>query len=333
MLAGVARTGDRGLECELAWHPRANPRPLRISSDFYFDRVVTGFASVAATSGTFALPARSERGTHRVFVWDDENGILLAASGESVFNNTIAINLQSRDPEPRVFSSHDPDGALTERRIAVLAPALKSLIGSSESDDTAGATRRRIYREEAERLNAERRFVQYMPQNGDAAAERAKGLDDLKRLINWHGQNGAWLWDPFVTADDVLETLFYCKFGGADLRALTAAQTHSENDASKTEFVVRERAVMEARKGNCHGLRLEFRARVGNPGWAFHDRFLIFPRADEGAVAWSLGTSVNSFGKVHHILQRVDDGQLIADAFSELWAQLGQPEQLIWKTP
>jgi hypothetical protein len=61
---------------------------------------------------------------------------------------------------------------------------------------------------------------------------------------------------------------------------------------------------------------------------------LIFPAtADRGALAWSLGTSVNSLGKQHHILQQVDDGQRIMDAFLDLWDRLNGPEHLIWKTP
>lgn len=59
----------------------------------------------------------------------------------------------------------------------------------------------------------------------------------------------------------------------------------------------------------------------------------FFPKADEAALAWSLGTSVNSLGTEHHILQKVDDGQLVADAFVDLWEQLNKPEHLIWKKP
>lgn len=68
-------------------------------------------------------------------------------------------------------------------------------------------------------------------------------------------------------------------------------------------------------------------------GWSFHDRFLIFPGSETGALAWSLGTSVSRLGMQHHILQRVDDGQLVADAFNELWNSLQGVENLVWKTP
>jgi hypothetical protein len=98
-------------------------------------------------------------------------------------------------------------------------------------------------------------------------------------------------------------------------------------------FAEKQRETFASTKSNLHGLRLEYRIKTGPAGWAFHDRFLIFPKIDSGALAWSLGTSLNSLGKRHHILQQVDDGQLVMDAFDELWQELNEPEHLIWKTP
>ena len=86
-------------------------------------------------------------------------------------------------------------------------------------------------------------------------------------------------------------------------------------------------------KGNFYGLQLEFRIREGGAGWGFHDRFIIFPRAQGQALAWSLGTSINSFGNEHHILQKVAHGEPIAQAFKDLWEQLEETRYLIWKTP
>ncbi len=102
----------------------------------------------------------------------------------------------------------------------------------------------------------------------------------------------------------------------------------------KLNFVDKQRAELENLQCNWHGLCLEYRIKRGAAGWEFHDRFLIFPKNDDrGALAWSLGTSINMLGFAHHILQRVDDGQLVVDAFLELWDQLDNPEYLIWKKP
>ena len=101
----------------------------------------------------------------------------------------------------------------------------------------------------------------------------------------------------------------------------------------RASFAERQRTVFKTAQNNMKGLRLEYRVKTGTAGWNFHDRFLIFPKTDSGALAWSLGSSINSLGKRHHILQRVDDGQLVKDAFIELWDQLDKPEHLVWKNP
>ena len=101
----------------------------------------------------------------------------------------------------------------------------------------------------------------------------------------------------------------------------------------KQKWIEYQRNALNAIDSNWLGLRLEYRVKHGPAGFGFHDRFLIFPRTGEDALAWSLGTSVNGIGMEHHILQRVDNGQLIRDAFLELWEQLDQPEHLIWKKP
>ena len=46
---------------------------------------------------------------------------------------------------------------------------------------------------------------------------------------------------------------------------------------------------------------------------------------------WSLGSSVNSLGKKHHIIQCVEHPQMIVDTFEVLWDELSDPECLVWK--
>ena len=329
----IAHSADDRIVGEIAWHPAVPPRAVRVTCEFEFDNTVRGYGSVETQQGQFQLPARSDRGLHRYSVWDLANEILLAASGEQVFTSTIALTLQPISPEPRTFKIPDDDGNLHDHRVRVIGQSLQSIIGRSDSDDTGGATRRRMYNDEVARLKRERRFVQYKPNPQSAGTVREEALADLRYLINTHGRIGCWLWDPFLDADDLLQTLFHCEFSNAEMRALTAAQTHEENAGSKAQFISMQRARLEQAKGNCHGLQLEYRARTGSAGWRFHDRFLIFPRQGEAALTWSLGTSVNGFGKAHHILQQASDGQLIADAFVELWNELAAPGQLIWKVP
>ena len=67
---------------------------------------------------------------------------------------------------------------------------------------------------------------------------------------------------------------------------------------------------------------------------SFHDRFLIFPENPqklEKARVYSLGISVNGFGKSYHILQEISTPKKIVTLFEDLWSKLEDEEYLIWK--
>lgn len=115
------------------------------------------------------------------------------------------------------------------------------------------------------------------------------------------------------------------------MRALTALKTLSGSISAKATLRADYAAVFQNLRSNFNGLKIEFRSSDGNKGWDFHDRFIIFPDLENGARAWSLGTSVNGLGNAHHILQEADNGQLIHDAFLELWDAVDQTTNLIWK--
>lgn len=184
--------------------------------------------------------------------------------------------------------------------------------------------------------------MQYRPKAG-SYDERKRALADLRFLIENHGGGGVDLWDLFLTADDLLQTLFWCPHANVRLRGLTDGRDPPSSAAPanpcaagtwtpKPPFSDRQRATLARNAGNLEGLRLEYRTRRGPEGWAFHDRFLIFPAGRDGPSAWSLGTSINSLGMVHHILQRVSNAPLVAGAFEDLWRALSKPSHLIWKS-
>ena len=326
-----------------------------------YDDAIPAFNAVNVEQAETLLPMHDGHGLHRGVLWDDANRILLAATGDMSFISTIVLNLHVIDPEPRVFNVPDGKGGEKTIRFGLTPEPIKNVVGEPPSNPAGDWTQKRMYREETDRLAAERRFVQYKPEPGQQSVERERALDDVRFLINRHGEEGVWLWDPYLTAEDVIDTLFYCRLFGADLRALTEGHIPPGEDGSaqprqsccdrlralmpflfapgvaepsaSEKFAAKQRATLQGIKSNLLGLHLGYRIRTGSAGWGFHDRFLIFPAADRAAQAWSLGTSVNGLGKQHHILQRVDDGQRIRDAFVELWDKLDQPEHLIWKTP
>jgi hypothetical protein len=324
----------------VAWNPKASPRSLRATCALDFDDAISGFNSRMVEDDLTLLPMQDGPGLHRAVLWDDENRVLLAASGAMSFIRSVALNLHVMDPEPRIFSVPDGTGGKTDFRVALMPHPIKNIVGDT-SPNPAGEWRQfRMYREETIRLAEQRRFVQYRPISGQQPAMHERAIADLRFLINRHGAEGAWLWDPYLSAMDVIKTLFHCCYDGSDLRALSGGETPPPETAPADEpvsppvsFTAEQRAVFDRIDSNWRGLCLQFRVRVGSTGWPFHDRFLIFPAADRGAQAWSLGTSVNALGKQHHILQRVDDGQRIRDAFEDLWNLLDKPEHLVWRTP
>ncbi|OCI99146.1 hypothetical protein A6U85_31870 [Agrobacterium sp. 13-626] len=324
---------DGNFILETGWHPHALQRPLRASIELEFDDLLTGYRATPVEGEQTVLEVPPGPGSHRGILWDEVNSIVLAATGPSAFFRGFEMNMRPIAPEPRIFQLPDERGLPKRQRIAVYH-TVKNLVGARETDGNEGWTERRIYQNETSQLVRERRFVQYLPQAGMQNAEHEKALDDIRNLIGLYGDDGAWLWDPYLSAMDILKILFFSPHIGSDLRGLTAKrEPPCQDEPGSFDFAQKQRDVFADAKSNLYGLRLEFRARSGPAGWDFHDRFLIFPRKGRGALAWSLGTSINSIGKAHHILQRVDDGQLVMDAFNALWSALDRPEQLVWKVP
>ncbi len=359
LIAEFRRSSQPGyFHVEVAWHPRATPRALRANCEIVFDGLMSAYTSVEMTGIGADLHMRHTLNSHRGLLWDDTNNVLVAATSLSAFIGAISFQTHVVTSEPRVFSVPGPDGQLRTERIGILGGTGPTTIGELTGDGNGGWTDRRLYTDEVALLTTQRRFVQYGPQNAPAAVEHARALADIRTLINEHNENGVWLWDPYLCADDILKTLFYCSHYGADLRALTAGKAAPVEKPkplqkplgfwghlldtfrkpkpiplSAPSWVEQQKNRLEVAKGNRNGLRLEFRIKKGQEGWAFHDRFLIFPRHAGGALAWSLGASVNNLGGQHHILQKVADGQMVMDAFSVLWNALDKPDHVVWKTP
>lgn len=366
----------------VAWHPEAIPRSLRIAAEIWNDSTMYSFDSKMASTGEAKLRLNSPGGGARTHIWDDENRVLLQASTPVTFITSMSFSMSVANAEttirPRQFLLTDSGGARAMQSLVLVKPREEErLIGSRPDEPREPWVAHRLFGESVVSLRARKEFVQYgiddyrhregaKPAATEVESEsdqtdpiqlsrkferRMEALDDLRWLMTEHGHEGVWLWDPYLGAEDVLRTLFFCPHEGVPLRALTAAKIPPSNEQKKAagealtdqerrrqarEKIERDKVDqanhLDAAKGNCHGLNLEFRMRRGGAGWGFHDRFIIFPRAQGSALAWSLGTSINSFGEEHHILQKVSHGEPIAQAFRELWGQLEGADYLIWRT-
>ncbi|RYZ92506.1 MAG: hypothetical protein EOP06_04095, partial [Proteobacteria bacterium] len=373
----------------VSWHPDVQPRTVHIAAEIWQDSTVTNFDSAEILTGEAKLHLNSPGGGARTHIWDKENSILLSATPPVSFFTSAFFSISTDIPEinttNREFFLPGSGEGLIEKSLKLIERATpQQVIGSTHDVPREPWVSQRVFSESVLLLKARKEFVQYgidelevqettkleTTSNSNAVDEdvetenttpeaqsrklmrRMVALEDLHWLMEQHGEEGVWLWDPFLNADDVLRTLFFCRYNNVALRALTAGKTSPgveqkleiQQEMSQREIrrLAREREDkqkrdqadrLEGAKGNCLGLHLEFRIRVGNAGWGFHDRFIIFPRAQGSALAWSLGTSINSFGDEHHILQKVSHGEPIAQAFNDLWEQLKGPRYVIWKTP
>lgn len=194
---------------------------------------------------------------------------------------------------------------------------------------------KRKYDRRLEDLEKTLSFSQYSDSR-EKADENLRALKDIRTLINRDSRvERICLWDPYLSADDLLNTLFYAEIYGIQMQAISS--THSarlEKELTQCELDYDKWKTKQFEKLNSSdliGINLEFRCQHGEFGYKFHDRFLIVCYREKRCQVWSLGKSINAIGKGHHILQLVEHSEYILDAFDSLWTQLSDESCIVWK--
>lgn len=319
----------KSIECKIAWHPNIQPRELMVcgsqeDDDFNKDDFHITLCSKGSMSGTIPF---KHKGAYRITIWDIDNELILNSSPPSSFIRSFGFSSNIMESEQRVIYHNDGSSSI----VPVITHSDTKTVGDKQSRSTDWS-KVRIYENNRGKLRESLEFVQYNPKGKNKKIEHEKALLDIRSLINKYGKNGVYLWDPYLSPNDIIKTLFYSKFSNSTLRAISFLKepptekkdnVNSTFDKYKLEF---ESYAPEMTMG----INLQFRSPRKNNGWNFHDRFLIFPDFNKLPMAWSLGTSVNSFGQEHHILQKCSDARLILDAFNELWADIEKDECLVW---
>lgn len=150
-----------------------------------------------------------------------------------------------------------------------------------------------------------------------------------------------WLVDPYLSADDILRTVVYCGKHGICIKCLTHIASINGNRETRTEATENE-SLFEATVSKYNGilkkalnkqkdLKLEYRTVAGMTGIPFHDRYLILKYGLNKSRAWSLGISVNSLGKSHHIIQIVQSPMDVIETIDAIWNQSLGEGCLIYK--
>ena len=151
-----------------------------------------------------------------------------------------------------------------------------------------------------------------------------------------------WLVDPYLSADDILKTVVYCGKYGISIKCLThiaaingyretRTETTTEGESLFETTVSRYNGILKNALGKQTDLKLEYRTVAGMTGISFHDRYLILKCGLNKSRAWSLGISVNSLGKSHHIIQIVQSPMDVIDTIDTIWNQSLREECLIFK--
>ncbi|GAB2521380.1 VPA1262 family N-terminal domain-containing protein [Lysobacter humi (ex Lee et al. 2017)] len=365
LVTKVRGTVDGDCVLRSAWRHAIQARPIRATAEVADADGISGYSSMLLATPECTLELNAPSGSVRYTLWDDANQVILGASPPTTFIRSIVGRFSLSGPNNvRTFQRNSGGPTHT---VQLSEQVSENVLARASGDPQhAWRTKRRLTATHA-KLTATREFVQY---GAGAAADTERALSDIRALITLHGEGGAWLWDPYLRGQDLLDTLFYCPYSDVELRALTAAaepvcvdcknrrkllgkpgwtpcsrpecqelagpyEADDEKAARTRRDAYRTRQIddLDGCKGNLCGLNLEYRMSTGPGTWAFHDRFLIFPDAGGAPLAWSLGTSVNSVGKQHHILQKAANAELIRRSFDDLWSKLTGSEHLIWKSP
>ncbi len=268
------------------------------------------------------IPFQQINGSGYYVIWDENNQIICSGGQVPSFVESVNFSMSLQEHNQRIFKL--PNGK--EKRINISTPTSQSHIGGHVKDyrDWVGNRLLKIEKHDLHDSLKLRQFKRDM---------RQEALDFIRELIEKYGKNGIYLWDPYLNAKDLLETVFFNPYANSPIKALTGlklAPQENQTSSYKADLANEiNQAILQAGWLNLTFVNAD-RSKVSD----FHDRFIIFPQTiDEPVRAWSLGTSVNSLGKSHHIIQEVEDGQIIADVFEEMWEQsINDENNILWKS-
>ena len=281
-------------------------------------------SAVIASSHKMQISLERTAGPYRISVLDIQNNIPVLVQTTSLMNR-ITTNFQFCGNADTVRTIRMPNGSSTQ---IVINTNHTSLV-EQKNEEWDSKIKQRRYREHFSELNRTKEFIRYGGKN--RVSERRQALCDLRSLMNVPAQKRVCLWDPFLSANDLLETWYHTTAYGLELRAISSSRGINIKNQSVHDWKEEQRRVL-LENSNQYGINLNWRMQHDSFGYTFHDRFLIVIDSNEGPRVWSLGTSVNSIGKKHHILQAVANPGYITDDFEELWNQLSDEECEVWSS-
>lgn len=327
-----------GLNVKLVWDERIkNKSDFTLQSLSEYDEIVNSFGHIDGLSKSrYQIITGNSNLINKVNLINVKNDIILSSSEVGFIKYfNVSMGSSTKYSESRTFTLLVEHGTEISETLQTVS---QSPISNKRDLTYIDWIQQRKYDNEKDELERKLEFIQY----GKKTNDRKKALNDIRNLINTHCEDDIYLWDPYLTYRDIMDTLYFCKVNGIIMKAITSFDKKRkkiyQHDAPSQDEPLElgdwfkiQREGFENKSNNI-GINLEFRCQHGNFGWKFHDRFLIFTSRNGRPKVWSLGISVNGLGKEHHILQSVSNPQNIIDAFLELWENLNNEECIIWRS-
>lgn len=341
-----------GTKLFFAWHGRiSTPPDCTINVFSEFDKNLMGSALVPYNKlKTQDVITGSLDLTTNIHVRRN-NPDLVLSTFTGTYLRSFSTNMGIVNPEPRIFE-------LNEKLVTVQVSSHQKMETGKQTPTYSRKINARLYSEEKQSLERLLSFKQY----GIGSNQHSEAILDLRQLIQRNDGAGIYLWDPFLTPNDIFQTLYFSQTAHTPIKAIGAInktvisvygykskkpltkwraifnllfniETKEKDENLIPKIISKYYSQFANPNNNNYALNLEFRCQHSIYGWQFHDRFLIFPPStDKPPKAYSLGTSINSYGNDHHILQELSHPQRVVDAFDELWNKLNTPECIVWKS-
>lgn len=331
VIAEFHRRPSKPVELRLAWEPGITPRPVSGEYRVEQDGLVVSFARFEYPLGRAHLNVPMTGGDIRFSVWDDQKKMLLAASSHlnaSDGRYSIESRTTVQTQHPRRWESTGPGNVTEHHQLGVMEP-MSGWRGHAQPrrvQETDWRARREL-RASMKRLVARREFVQYGSEGSQPQDEQRRALLDIRTLIRQVSQGAVYLWDPYLSANDILNTVAFSTDAATELRGLTAWQPLPVAPASTTvcckcganpnpvaatppatpiaglsgspplpareAWIAKQKVTLDTAFIGDANLKLEYRMSWGVQG-NFHDRFLIFPGLGRARTrVWSLGVGAD----------------------------------------
>jgi len=323
LIKGISRTENPIVNIE--WDSRYTKQSLTKCIYVQNSELVSEFSFGDLEDGkTIKFPVKHK--SQEVKLISTESNLLLLTL-DNCYGLTIQIGVSALLNDPRILKDGSQMTIGKKPGISVQGTPL---------DKTLLAVKESLRDQEILENEIKLKHKQYGVDSGMSSSNH---LEDLRTLISQYGDQGFCIWDPYLSGSDIIELVVNHFDKTSKVRALTSkkayqsgvyhSDTVSESTKKEIFFTEEKHKILDA--SNSVGLNIDFRCAHGFKESSLHDRFIIFPSIGvlKEIKAWSLGISINQFGREHHILHEVEIPKYILKAFDQVWRKCNTGEHII----